>query len=199
MRLTTIVIGDEILIGQVTDTNSGAIARTFGPMGWTVNSVMTVGDGYDDIRGAVDAALATSELVITTGGLGPTKDDITKGVLTDIFGGEPVHDPAVTENIKEVFSKRGLQLNALTEAQAMVPSSCRVVQNRLGTAPIMWFERDGKVLVSMPGVPFETEGMLPEVARLVRERFSADEVLLHHSIMVAGITESGKNRIERLV
>lgn len=190
MRLTTIVIGDEILIGQVTDTNSGAIARTFGPMGWTVNSVMTVGDGYDDIRGAVDAALATSELVITTGGLGPTKDDITKGVLTDIFGGEPVHDPAVTENIKEVFSKRGLQLNALTEAQAMVPSSCRVVQNRLGTAPIMWFERDGKVLVSMPGVPFETEGMLPEVARLVRERFSADEELLHHSIMVAGITES---------
>lgn len=131
-----------------------------------------------------------SDLVITTGGLGPTKDDITKGVMTDIFGGELIHDPAVTENIHEMFSKRGLKMNPLTEAQAMVPSSCRVVQNRFGTAPVMWFERGGKVLVSMPGVPFETEGMLPEVARLVKERFHADETLLHHSLMVAGITES---------
>jgi len=190
MKISIIVIGDEILLGQVTDTNSGTIARTFGPMGWMVQNIYTVGDGGDDICRAVNRAMAESNLVVTTGGLGPTKDDITKGVLTDIFGGELVHDPAVTENIHEVFQKRGLTMNRLTESQAMVPSSCRVVQNRFGTAPIMWFERDGKVLVSMPGVPFETEGMLPEVARLVKERFNADEILLHHSMMVAGITES---------
>lgn len=190
MRLSIIVIGDEILIGQVTDTNSGAVARMFGPMGWTVRNIYTIGDGYDEIFETVNRAMEESDLVITTGGLGPTKDDITKGVMTDIFGGELIHDPAVTENIHEVFSKRGLKMNPLTEAQAMVPSSCRVVQNRFGTAPVMWFERGGKVLVSMPGVPFETEGMLPEVARLVKERFHADETLLHHSLMVAGITES---------
>ena len=190
MRLSIIVIGDEILIGQVTDTNSGAVARMFGPMGWTVRNIYTIGDGYDEIFETVNRAMEESDLVITTGGLGPTKDDITKGVMTDIFGGELIHDPAVTENIHEVFSKRGLKMNPLTEAQAMVPSSCRVVQNRFGTAPVMWFERGGKVLVSMPGVPFETEGMLPAVARLVKERFHADETLLHHSLMVAGITES---------
>ncbi|MCI9054497.1 MAG: CinA family nicotinamide mononucleotide deamidase-related protein [Muribaculaceae bacterium] len=190
MRLSIIVIGDEILIGQVTDTNSGAVARMFGPMGWTVRNIYTIGDGYDEIFETVNRAMDESDLVITTGGLGPTKDDITKGVMTDIFGGELIHDPAVTENIHEMFSKRGLKMNPLTEAQAMVPSSCRVVQNRFGTAPVMWFERGGKVLVSMPGVPFETEGMLPEVARLVKERFHADETLLHHSLMVAGITES---------
>ena len=190
MRLSIIVIGDEILIGQVTDTNSGAVARMFGPMGWTVRNIYTIGDGYDEIFETVNRAMDESDLVITTGGLGPTKDDITKGVMTDIFGGELIHDPAVTENIHEVFSKRGLKMNPLTEAQAMVPSSCRVVQNRFGTAPVMWFERGGKVLVSMPGVPFETEGMLPEVARLVKERFHADETLLHHALMVAGITES---------
>lgn len=190
MKLSTIVIGDEILLGQVTDTNSGAIARTFGPRGWTVCGVRTVADSAADIRRAVDDALADADMVITTGGLGPTKDDITKSVLTDIFGGTLVHDPAVAENIRRVFSLRGLKLNALTEGQAMVPSSCKVVQNLYGTAPVMWFERGGKVLVSMPGVPFETEGMLPEVARLVALHFTPDTHLYHHSLLASGITES---------
>lgn len=191
LRLSVIVIGDEILLGQVTDTNSGAISRTFGPMGWTNLSVTTVGDNREAISHAVREALESSDLVITTGGLGPTKDDITKGVLMEIFGGELVHNPEVTENIHMVFNRRGLKMNELTELQAMVPSSCRVIQNRLGTAPIMWFERQGRVLVSMPGVPFETEGMLPEVAARVKDRFNPDEELLHHSMMVTGITESG--------
>lgn len=93
MRLSIIVIGDEILIGQVTDTNSGAVARMFGPMGWTVRNIYTIGDGYDEIFETVNRAMEESDLVITTGGLGPTKDDITKGVMTDIFGGELIHDP----------------------------------------------------------------------------------------------------------
>ncbi|MDE6286875.1 MAG: nicotinamide-nucleotide amidohydrolase family protein, partial [Muribaculaceae bacterium] len=190
MNLSIIIIGDEILIGQVTDTNSGAIARTFGPMGWEIAGVLTVPDDAGAIREAVCAALERSQLVICTGGLGPTKDDITKRVLCEMFGGPMVRDEAVTANIRRVFALRGLQMNELTAAQADVPRSCRVIQNRLGTAPIMWFERDGHVLVSMPGVPFETEGMLPEVAAEVSRFFGSDEHLMHRCLMVGGITES---------
>lgn len=190
MNVSIIIIGDEILIGQVTDTNSGAIARMLGPKGWQVRSITTVGDSRDAIRRAVSDALAESDLVITTGGLGPTKDDITKGVLTEIFGGELHSDPAVLDNIRRVFNLRGLAMNQLTEAQALVPSSCRVVQNLYGTAPIMWFERDGKVLVSMPGVPFETEGMLPQVTAMLMDHFTPDTEIVHRSLMVCGITES---------
>ncbi len=190
MKLSIIVIGDEILLGQVTDTNSGAIARTFDPLGWQVASVSTVGDDARDISDALNRAFDSSDFVITAGGLGPTKDDITKKVLMENFGGRLVRDESVSENIRRVFDLRGLRLNASTEAQAMVPSSCRVIQNLYGTAPIMWFERDGKVLVSMPGVPFETEGMLPEVARQATEHYHSDMQLLHRSAMVTGITES---------
>lgn len=190
MRLSIIIIGDEILIGQVTDTNSGAIARQFGPAGWEITSIATVGDDRAAITNAVNSALQQADLVITTGGLGPTKDDITKAVLMDIFGGELRHDADVAANVRAIFEKRHLSLNALTEAQAMVPTSCRVIQNRFGTAPIMWFEREGKVLVTLPGVPFETEGMLPEVFAQVMQRFAPDIRLLHSTLIVSGITES---------
>lgn len=192
MKLSIIVIGDEILIGQVTDTNSGFISRTLGPAGWETVRVLTIGDNADDIRNAIKQCMADSDLTITTGGLGPTKDDITKAVMLDIFGGTMIHNQEVTANIREVFALRGLQLNPLTESQAMVPSSCRVIQNRLGTAPIMWFERpDGKVLIAMPGVPFETEGMMERsVKRLIAERFAPDIHIAHRVMMVSGITES---------
>lgn len=192
MKLSIIVIGDEILIGQVTDTNSGFISRTLGPAGWETVRVLTIGDNAGDIRSAIEQCMADSDLTITTGGLGPTKDDITKAVMLDVFGGTMVHNQEVTENIREVFAMRGLQLNPLTESQAMVPSSCRVIQNRLGTAPIMWFERcDGKVLISMPGVPFETEGMMERAVKgLIADRFTPDVHIAHRVMMVTGITES---------
>ena len=131
MRLSIIVIGDEILLGQVTDTNSGFISRTLGAAGWQTVRIMTVADKADDIRRAIETCMADSNLVITTGGLGPTKDDITKALLCDMFGGPMIFDESVAENIREAFDKRGLQLNPLTEAQAMVPASCKVIQNRL--------------------------------------------------------------------
>lgn len=191
MKLSIIIIGDEVLLGQVTDTNSGEIARQLGPMGWQVVETRVVGDDANAICRAVDEAMAESDLVITTGGLGPTKDDITKTVLTGYFGGELRPDPSVTENIERVFAKRGLMLNDLTRAQALVPTSCRVIQNELGTAPIMWFEKDGKVLISMPGVPFETEGMLRlAVVDAVRRHFVPDIEIQHHTLIVSGITES---------
>ncbi len=155
MKTTIIVIGDELLIGQVTDTNSGMIARLMAPHGWEVEQVMTVADDREAIREAVGRALDSTPVVLTTGGIGPTKDDITKAVLTDIFGGELREDPDVLANVREVVERRGLKLNDLTAAQAIVPTSCRVIQNRVGTAPLMWFERaDGHILVFMPGVPF---------------------------------------------
>lgn len=192
MKIAIIAIGDELLIGQVVDTNSGSIARMIDPAGWSVEYVKVIHDDADAITAAVDEAFAVADVVLTTGGLGPTKDDITKLTLCKYFGGELRHDPTVLDNIKEVFAKRGIQLNPLTEAQAMVPTSCRVIQNRVGTAPIMWFERsDGKVLVSMPGVPFETLQMFrAEVFPQLLDKFHSDEHIGHRCVIVEGLTES---------
>ncbi len=191
MKLSIIIIGTEILLGQVNDTNSGYIARALVPRGWEVVRTITVDDSRQAIMHAIESSMVQSDLVITTGGLGPTKDDITKGVLCEYFGTSMVYDQAVAANVERVFAKRGLQLNNLTRSQAWVPASCRVIQNRLGTAPIMWFERDGKVLVSMPGVPFETEGMLDsEVVPQVMEHFRPDLTYVHHTLIVSGLPES---------
>ncbi|MBR6490671.1 MAG: competence/damage-inducible protein A, partial [Muribaculaceae bacterium] len=160
MQYSIIVIGDELLIGQVTDTNSGWIARHLSPLGWEAKSIKVIADNGDDIAQAIDEAFAATDVVLMTGGLGPTKDDITKATLCQYFGGEMVLNEDVKRNVDAMFAKRGLPMNQLTAAQAMVPSSCRVIQNEVGTAPIMWFERDGKVLVSMPGVPIETQTMM---------------------------------------
>lgn len=146
MKVSIIAIGDELLIGQVTDTNSGEIARMLDPYGWHVNDIQVIADDPDEIKRAVDKAFRLSDIVLTTGGLGPTKDDLTKNTLRCIFGGEMVLDQPTLRNVREVVARRGIKLNELTAAQAVVPTSCRVIQNRVGTAPIMWFERDGKVL-----------------------------------------------------
>lgn len=192
MKTTIIVIGDELLIGQVTDTNSGMIARLMAPHGWEVEQVMTVADDREAIREAVGRALDSTPVVLTTGGLGPTKDDITKAVLTDIFGGELREDPEVLANVREVVERRGLKLNDLTAAQAIVPTSCRVIQNRVGTAPLMWFERaDGHILVAMPGVPFETREMFSSaVMPMLLQRFPSPDHIEHRTLVVADISES---------
>lgn len=191
MEVSVIAIGDELLIGQVTDTNSGAIARELNPDGWSIKSIRTIADNTDEILKAVDAAMHETDVVLTTGGLGPTKDDITKPALARYFGGEMVYDKEVERNVLEVVRKRGLKINPLTAAQAYVPSSCRVIQNKVGTAPIMWFEKDGKVLVSMPGVPFEMEEMLhSEVFPQLKRRFMKDEAVEHRTFIVEGYSES---------
>lgn len=191
MKVSIIVIGDELLIGQVTDTNSGFLARTMRPAGWTVVDVDVVPDDNRRIRNAVAAALERADVVLTTGGLGPTKDDITKQALMDVFGGELYRDEAVEANVREVVGKRGIRLNSLTADQALVPTSCRVIQNRLGTAPIMVFERDGKTLVAMPGVPFETRGMFTsEVFPMLMRRYAPDINLRSDVVQAIDITES---------
>ena len=191
MEVSIIVIGDELLIGQVTDTNSGDIARMISPVGWTVRNVAVVHDDSDAIRNAIEQALSDTDIVLITGGLGPTKDDITKATLCSIFGGGLHLDEGVLENVENIFRRRGLQMNELTRSQAMVPDMCRVIPNDLGTAPVMWFERDGKVLVAMPGVPFETRHAFSQhVLPALLEHFPGRSVVEHRTFIVVNISES---------
>ena len=191
MNYSIIVVGDEILIGQVQDTNSGFIARQLTPFGWQAVSIRTVADDGQAIFDAIDEGFAHSDVILMTGGLGPTKDDITKPTLCRYFGGQLVHDEATARNVEQIVAGRHLKLNDYTRAQAMVPSSCRVIQNQCGTAPLMWFERNGKVLVSMPGVPYETETMLVrEVIPQLMEHFNHDVDIEFRHLMVTGIIES---------
>ena len=191
MQVSIVVIGKELLLGQVIDTNSSDISHRLDPLGWQVGDIQTVDDDAYQITRAIDRAFESSDVVITTGGLGPTKDDITKQTLCNYFGGELVHDASVLETVKRVIARRGLELNDLTAKQAMVPSSCRVIQNEVGTAPIMWFERDGKVLVTLPGVPFETREMLDrQVIPQLIKRFPSKMNYEHRTVMVVGYSES---------
>jgi nicotinamide-nucleotide amidase len=191
MEVSIIVIGDELLIGQVTDTNSGWMARHISPLGWSVRSVKVIADNSEEIFKAIDEAFAQTDVVLMTGGLGPTKDDITKPTLCKYFGGTLVLDKETSENVDEVVRKRHLRMTPLTAAQAMVPTSCRVIQNQVGTAPLMWFEKDGKVLVSMPGVPFETETMMErEVIPQLVSRFNSHDDIEYRTFIVIGYSES---------
>lgn len=191
MKVTIIAIGDELLLGQVVDTNSGMLARKMAPYGWEVAKVMTVADNAGEITSAVEDALSATDVILTTGGLGPTADDITKPTLCKIFGGGLHFDQSVLDNVKSVMASRGRQLNKLTETQAIVPDSATIIQNKVGTAPIFWFEKNGKVLVSMPGVPFETEEMFSsEVFPRLLERFNKDIYTTHTTLIVAGPSES---------
>lgn len=191
MQVSIVVIGKELLLGQVIDTNSSDISHRLDPLGWKVSDIQIVDDDANQIIRAIDRAFESSDVVITTGGLGPTKDDITKQTLCNYFGGELVHDENVLATVKRVISRRGLELNDLTAKQAMVPSSCRIIQNEVGTAPIMWFERDGKVLVTMPGVPFETREMLDrQVIPQLLQRFPSKMNYEHRTVMVVGYSES---------
>lgn len=191
MKATIIIIGDEILLGRVTDTNSGTIARALDPLGIEIDKVITVGDEGKAIHDAVDEAFKATDLVIVTGGLGPTKDDITKKVLMEVFGGELIFDEKVYEQVQKIFLAKNLNMNRLTHDQALVPTSCKVIQNLYGTAPIMWFEKDGKVLVSMPGVPAETAPMINgPVREAIAGRFTPDTAYAHRTLQVTGISES---------
>lgn len=190
MDAAIVIIGDEILLGRVTDTNSGAIARAVDMIGGRVVWVTTVGDNGKDISQAITQALDRADIVFTTGGLGPTKDDITKSVLTDIFGGKLVRDAAIIRNIEKIFEGRQLKLNELTLDQAIVPDSAHIIMNRLGTAPIMVFGRGDKTLIAMPGVPYETEGMLPEVIDHLNARYLHDGGSRHSTFVVTGLSES---------
>ncbi|MDR2937233.1 MAG: competence/damage-inducible protein A [Rikenellaceae bacterium] len=190
MRVEIITIGDELLIGQVVDTNSAWLGRELNAIGAYVVRITSVCDSREAITGAFDAALSDADLVLVTGGLGPTKDDITKHTLADYFGMPlTLHEPTC-RMIERLFANRGQKFNELNRSQADVPAGCRVLPNPNGTAPGMWFERGGKVLVSMPGVPFEMKPMFSDsVVPLVCEHFTLRSVV-HRTMLTFGLPES---------
>ena len=191
MNVEIIVIGDELLIGQVTDTNSGWIARELNHIGWEVTEITTVRDRSREITDALNSSFGRVDVVLMTGGLGPTKDDITKQTLCDYFGGKLVFDESVFANVEAIFRRRKLTMNDITRNQAYVPNMCTVIQNPVGTAPVMWFERNGKVLVSMPGVPTEMKTVMKEVViSRLREYFQDHSSILHRTCLVKDFTES---------
>ena len=191
MNVEIIVIGDELLIGQVTDTNSGWSARELNHIGWEVTEITTVRDRSREITDALNSSFGRVDVVLMTGGLGPTKDDITKQTLCDYFGGKLVFDESVFANVEAIFRRRKLTMNDSTRNQAYVPNVCTVIQNSVGTAPVMWFERNGKVLVSMPGVPTEMKTVMKEaVISRLREYFQDHSSILHRTCLVKDFTES---------
>ena len=191
MNVEIIVIGDELLIGQVTDTNSGWIARELNHIGWEVTEITTVRDRSREITDALNSSFGRVDVVLMTGGLGPTKDDITKQTLCDYFGGKLVFNESVFANVEAIFRRRKLTMNDSTRNQAYVPNVCTVIQNTVGTAPVMWFERNGKVLVSMPGVPTEMKTVMKEaVISRLREYFQDHSSILHRTCLVKDFTES---------
>ena len=189
-------IGDEILIGQVVDTNSAHISRALNDLGIRVSEMVSTGDRLADIISTLENGLRKNDIVIVTGGLGPTKDDITKKALATLSEAkEWKRNPEQLEIIHRILSARGLDALEINLAQADVPDTCTVIPNRLGTAPIMAFdfpeERFGHkaTLYSLPGVPFEAIGALDDVMADIRSKYSVSDIY-HKSVMTFGIAES---------
>ena len=189
MNVTIINIG-ELLIGQVVNTNASTMSRLLTAAGMDVSKTLVVGDVYKDIWVAVDEALRDSDAVLVTGGLGPTKDDITKKLLCEYFDSELVESQMALDNVRRIFESRGYELTPVNRAQALVPKCCEVLNNDLGTAPCMWFSQESKVLVSLPGVPFEMEWLMRNrVILKLQETFKTD-IITTKNILVQGIGES---------
>lgn len=190
MQATVITIGDEILIGQIVDTNSVSISKHLNSAGIVVREKCSIGDDRTQIVETLERALANSQVVIVTGGLGPTKDDITKKTLAELFGSGMHLDKRVAGHVQRMLESRGIVFNELNRGQALVPDCCTVLFNAHGTAPGMWFEWEDKVVVSLPGVPFEMEHLMQdEVMPRLKARFSLRSIV-HRTLITAGLAES---------
>ena len=190
MKATVITIGDEILIGQIVDTNSAWIGQKFSELGVKLHEIISVGDEAPQIVDALNRTRASSQIILMTGGLGPTKDDITKKTLVDYFNTELVLNEEVWEKMKQIFEKRGLKVLEMNRSQAMIPKDCTMLPNTRGTAQGMWFDRDGIVFISMPGVPHEMKHLMDtQVIPKLKERFSFPKII-HATVMSAGAGES---------
>ncbi len=190
MNVEIITIGDELLIGQVIDTNSAYIAKELNKIGLSVLQITSVSDNRRHILTALKEASERVRLVLITGGLGPTKDDITKAALAEYTNDKLMVDVETLRYIETMTAARGIAMNSLNAKQAEVPSRCTVIRNSCGTAPGMWFEKDGIIYISMPGVPFEMKTMMTdEILPRLRQHFDKD-VILHHTLLVTGIPES---------
>jgi len=185
-----ITIGDEILIGQIVDTNSAWMAVELNNAGFEIAQITSIHDNEQHIFEALNNALSRADVVLFTGGIGPTKDDITKQTLCKYFDTKLIFSQAVLTNIEQLLAHRQSALNELTYAQAMVPENCTVIMNTVGTAPITWFEKNGKIIVSMPGVPHEMKNaMQNEVIARLQKAFNSPSIV-HKTVVVKGYPES---------
>ena len=189
-------IGDEILIGQVIDTNSSHISQALNSLGIKVNHMVSIGDDHDMIISSLDAELSKNDIVIVTGGLGPTKDDITKKALAELSKADSWKtDERQLEIIRRILSARGIAALDINLAQASVPETCEVIPNKLGTAPVMAFRFDesryghSATLYSLPGVPFEAIGALPDILEDIKKHYQVSDIH-HKTVMTYGIPES---------
>ena len=188
MRAEIITIGDELLIGQVVDTNSAWIAERLNEYGIELYQITSVHDSREHIIAALDEAFSRADIILTTGGLGPTKDDITKHVLCEYFGTHLIEDVHVRAHIEQLYANRPEVLNRLTATQWLVPEKAEILENRVGSAPLMVFHHGKQILASMPGVPYEMkvameEQILPYIGR-------ATANIIHRTLQVTGIPES---------
>ncbi|MGL5771297.1 MAG: molybdopterin-binding protein, partial [Bacteroidales bacterium] len=191
MKVEVITIGDELLIGQVVDTNSAWIGKELNNIGLELYRITSVQDDREDILRILNEAYTRSDLILLTGGIGPTKDDITKQTLCEFFQTELIFDEEAYKNVERLFSARGREVNRLSATQAWVLKGAEIIQNQKGTAPITWIQKKDKVFVSMPGVPVEmkwamTEAIIPRI----KKHFSVDEIILHRTCLVKDYTES---------
>lgn len=190
MKAIIITIGDEILIGQTVDTNAAWLGKMFNQRGITVEKTISIRDDEHAIHQALDESFTIADIILMTGGLGPTADDITKQSLCSYFKTKLVLSKESLNRIKDFVESRGYSVNENNYNQAMVPETCSVIPNHLGTAPIMEFEQEGRLLFSMPGVPFEMKhAMEYEVFPRIEKRFSISPVF-HQTIMTYGMPEA---------
>jgi len=185
-----ITIGDELLIGQVIDTNSAWMAQELNKNGIWVGHRVAVGDTREDIWQALDDESRRASIILITGGLGPTADDITKPLLAEYFGGRLVVDQGALDNVKKIFERLQRPMIARNLSQAEVPDNCTVIPNHRGTAPGMWFEKGGRIFVSMPGVPHEMKGMMTDTVIPALQQHFKFPFIAHRTLLTAGIGES---------
>ncbi|HJN05074.1 MAG TPA: competence/damage-inducible protein A [Bacteroidales bacterium] len=188
IKAEIISIGDELLIGQVVNTNASWIASELVKNGIEVGRITAIKDSKSEIFEALNSSI--ENIVLFTGGLGPTKDDITKGVLCNYFDSKLIFHTPTFDHIKSLFGKRNYPVTEVNKNQALIPDKCIPLFNQYGTAPGMWFETDAKVVVSMPGVPFEMKSLVTnELIPRLKQRFQAKNII-HRTIMTIGVGES---------
>jgi len=190
MQAEIITIGDEILIGQIVDTNSAWMAQALNMAGIAVKQISSVSDSSEHILKAIEEAKGRADIVLITGGLGPTNDDITKKTLCNYFNTKLRFDEEVYKDVEFLFSSRGYEITPVNRAQAEVPENCIAIRNKNGTAPGMWFDQGNKIFVSMPGVPYEMKGIMTEyVIPQLKKKFKLPAIV-HKTILTQGIGES---------
>lgn len=191
MKAEIITIGDEILIGQIVDTNSAWMAEKLNQIGVEVSQIVSISDQPDHIKKAIDNALQNAAVVLITGGLGPTRDDKTKQTLAEYFNTRLEINQEVLERVTKRIISRGYEVNELNRQQAALPLNCEVLVNNYGTASGMLFRKDQKIIVSMPGVPFEMKGIMEESVLPLLQKISNNRIIIHRTLVIQGYSEAG--------